>query len=442
MAYIPAPRSASIRMEIRVLEEAPTRRVLELTVPREEVERHLDRVASDLQRRATMPGFRKGRVPRSLIDARFGSSLQQEALEGAVEEAYGRAIEEQKLTPVSHPRIEDVRFGPGEPLTFRATLEVRPTVEAKDYKGLPLVRKVREIPDEEVEQALTRIRDESTQYFPVERPAQENDVVVVDHVRIDEKGRTLKGSRVRDAGLELDRAGLLPEFREALIGAQAGESRTVQVRYPDDFGNAELAGRTARFHVKIKKIQEKKLRDLDDNLAKDVFGLASLDELRSRIRLQMEAEERLRSRRALEEEAVEKLLEKNPVPVPEGLTERLAADALERATAGQTIDPAEREKLAASFREAMGRRVAREWLLEAVARQEELGVAEEELAEDMARMAQARGRTGAEYRALSPAERRERVRDAILDRKVFDLLIESADVKEEKLTESRLVVPA
>ena len=138
-------------MEIRVLEEAPTRRVLELTVAREEVERHLDRVASDLQRRAAMPGFRKGRVPRTLIEARFGSSLQQEALEGAVEEAYGRAVEEQQLTPVSLPRIEDVSYGPGEPLRFRATLEVRPVVEAKEYRGLPLVRKVRDITDEAIE---------------------------------------------------------------------------------------------------------------------------------------------------------------------------------------------------------------------------------------------------------------------------------------------------
>jgi trigger factor len=381
-------------------------------------------------------------VPRRLLEARYGSSLEQEALEGAVEEAYAQAVREQSLEPVSMPSIDGVEFAPGEPLKFRATLEVRPMVEAKDYRGLPLVRKTRDVPDEEVERALAQVKEESTQFLTVERPATETDVVTVDHVRIDEKGRSLKGSRIRDAALDLERPGLLPEFKQALLGAAAGESRTVQVQYPEDFGNAELAGRTARFHVKIKKIQEKKMREMDDNLAKEVFGLETLDELRSRIRLQMEAEERLRSRRELEEEAVTKLLERNPVPVPDGLAERLAADQFERATGGQSIASEQREQLLDSFRQTIRQRVAREWLLEAVARQESIAVTDEELGEEMARLAQTRGRAGADYRALPPAERRARVRDAILDRKVFDFLLDAAEVREEKMAETKLVVPA
>ena len=430
-------------MEIRVLEEAPTRRVLELTVPREEVERHLDRVAGQLQQRATLPGFRKGRVPRRLLEARFGSSLEQEALEGAVEEAYAKAVREQALEPVSMPAIDEVRFAPGEPLRFRATLEVRPTVELKDYKGIALVRRIREVPEEEVDRALSQVREEATSLVTVERPVGENDVVTVDHVRIDEKGRTLKASRVRDAALDLERPGLLPEFKQALVGAQAGDSRTVQVQYPEDFGNAELAGKSARFHVKVKKIQEKKTRELDDNLARDIFGLETLDELRSRIRGQMEAEERLRSRRALEEEAVTELLKKNPVPVPEGFADRLAQESLSRATAGQEVAAEERERLLESFRQAMRQRIAREWLLDAVAQKETIDATEEELSEEMSQLAQARGRAGADYRALPPAERRTRVRDAIVDKKVFDFLLDAADIKEEKISDkSPLVVPA
>jgi trigger factor len=430
-------------MEIRVLEEAPTRRVLELTVPREEVERHLDRVAGQLQQRATLPGFRKGRVPRRLLEARFGSSLEQEALEGAVEEAYAKAVREQALEPVSMPAIDEVRFVPGEPLRFRATLEVRPTVELKDYKGMTLVRRIREVPEEEVERALAQVREEATQLVPVERPVGENDVVTVDHVRIDEKGRTLKASRVRDAALDLERPGLLPEFKQALLGSQAGESRTVQVQYPEDFGNAELAGKSARFHVKVKKIQEKKTRELDDNLARDIFGLETLDELRSRIRGQMEAEERLRSRRALEEEAVAELLKRNPVPVPEGFADRLAQESLSRASAGQEVAAEEREQLLESFRQAMRQRIAREWLLDAVAQKEAIDATEEELSEEMSQLARARGRAGADYRALPPAERRTRVRDAIVDKKVFDFLLDAAEIKEEKITDkSPLVVPA
>lgn len=429
-------------MDVQVREDGPTRRVLELTVPPEEVGRHLDRVADEFQRRATLPGFRRGRVPRSLLEARYGGSLQEEALESAVEEAYEQALREKELTPVGSPRIEDVRYRPGDALRFRVVLEVRAPVEAKDYRGIALVRRVREVPEEEVASALERIREESAVRTAVDRAAEAGDVVAVDHVRIDEKGRTLKGTRVRDAELTLSEPGLLPEFREALIGARAGEGRTLQVRYPEDFSNPDLAGRSARFHLKVKKILEKKLRDLDDNLARELFQLGSLEELRSRIRLQLEGEERLRARRQLEEQLVEELLRRNTVPVPEGLVARLAEDALTRTVGETRIPDEERESLSGRFRQAMERRVAREWLLEAIARQEGIEVAEDELAEELSQIAQARGRAGAEFRALPAAQRRERVRDVLLERKIFDFLLGASEVKEEKAAESRLVVPA
>jgi trigger factor len=429
-------------MEVRILEEGPARRVLELTVPHAEVERHLDRVANELQRRTSMPGFRQGRAPRSLIESRFGSSLQDEAVESAVNEAFGQAAREQQLEPVGPARIEDVRYQPGEPLRFRAVVEVRPKVEAKDYRGIPLTRRVREVTEEDVDRALAGIREDTAQLLAVERPVGPTDVVVVDHVRIDEKGRTLKGSRTRDASLDLANEGLLPAFREGLAGAQAGESRTLQVQYPEDFGNPDLAGKAVRFHVKVKKIQEKKLRELDDNLAKEVFGLESLGDLRARIRLQMESEERLRSRHALEEDLVSDLLRRNPVPVPDGLAERLTEEALARATGGTELTQEQRLELLPRFRESMERRVAREWLLDAIAAQEKLEVGEEELAAEMARIAASRGRSAADFRALAPAERRARVRDALLERRIFDLLIEAASVQEEKIVENRQVVPA
>ncbi len=429
-------------MEVRVLEESPTRRVLELTVPHAEVERHLDRVAADLQRRATVPGFRRGHVPMAMIQARFGGGLQDEAVESAVNEAFAQALREKELEPVIPARVEDVRYEPGEPLRFRAVVEVRPRLEPKDYRGLRLTRRVREVSEEDIDKALGAIREDTAQVLVAERPAQPGDVVIVDHVRIDDRGRTLKGSRVRDAAIELANQGLLPEFREGLLGAQAGESRTLEVKYPENFPNPELAGRTAHFHVKVKKIQEKKLRELDDNLAKEVFGLADLAELRGRVRLQIEGEERLRSRAALEEELVAELLRRNPVPVPEGLAERLTEETMTRATAGAALPEEERLKLLPRMRESVERRIAREWLLDAIAKQEKIEVGEEELAEEMSRLASSRGRAGADFRALAPAERRRRVREALVERKLFDLLVDAADVEEERITESRLVAPA
>jgi trigger factor len=430
-------------MEIRVHEEGPTRRVLDLTLAPDEVQRHLERVATDMQRRAALPGFRRGRVPRSVLEARFGDTIQEEALESAVQEAYGKAIRDHELTPVAPARMENVQYRPGEPLSFRVVLEVRPKVEPGDYRELPLTRRVRDISGEEVERALSSLRDETAQVLVVDRPAEFTDLVVVDHVRIDEKGRTLKGSRTRDAVLALDHPGLLPEFRQGLVGASAGESRTLSVQYPENFGDPELAGRHGRFHVKVKKIQEKKLRELDDNLAKEVFGLPSLEDLRSRLRLQMEGEERLRSRRALEEDLVDELIRRNPVAVPELLVDRLSAEAYQRAVAGGGA-PAPDDDLAlrAGLRQAMERRVQRDWLLEAVSQLEKIDVTDEELSEELRRLAAMRGRAGQEFRTLPRDERVARVRDGILERKIFDFLIDAARVEEEKVSEGRLVVPA
>jgi trigger factor len=430
-------------MEVRVHEEGPTKRVLELTLSPEEVERNLDRVAGEYQRRASIPGFRKGRVPRSILEAQFGGSFQEEAVENAVNDAYGKAIREQGLVPLTPPQVENVHYSKGEPLQFKVTVEVRPAIEARDFREIAIKRKVRDLEESEVDQTLERIRQETARFVDQERESQPGDIVIVDHVRVDEKGRTLKSTRVRDAGLELDNEALLPEFREALTGVRVGESRTVRVEYPEDFSNQDLAGRSASFHIKVKKVQEKKLRDLDDNLAKEVFGLASIDELRSRIRLQMEGEERLRSRREMEETLIDEILRRNEIPIPESLAAKLTEDAIRR----MGDPPAEMSEedhleIQRNYRQAVERRIAREWLLDAIGEQEKIEVPGEEVAEEMAKLTKDKGKTGNEFRALPQEERHRRIHDALLERRIFDFLIDAASVEEEKVTEGRAAVPS
>lgn len=430
-------------MDVRVHEEGPTRRRLDLTLTPEEVEAHLDRVADEFRRRTTLPGFRTGRAPRSVLEARFGGAIQEEAVDNAVNEAYLQAIQDRGLVPVSPPTVENVRYRKGEPLVFKVGIEVRPEIDLRDYRDVPLRRKVREIPDGEVDKALERIQQETARFVDLDRPVEADDVVVVDHVRVDEKGRTLKSTRVRNAPLELSNEGLLPEFRDGLIGAVPGESRTLKVQYPEDFANSDLAGRSARFHIKVRKVQEKKVRELDDNLAKEVFGLAGLEELRSRIRLQMEGEERLRSRRDLEEDLVDELLRRNEVPVPEGLAQRLTDEMIRNMGApSEDMAEEERSELHRRYRGAVERRISREWLLDAIARSESIEVAEDELSLELTKLAKEKGRSGSEFRSLSQSQRRQRVHDAMLERKIFDFLIEAARVEEEKVKEDRLTVPS
>jgi len=432
-------------LNVQVKEASPTRRVLEIEVPAADIEQELDRVVADTARRAALPGFRKGKVPRSMLEQRFGASFEQETLERAIEHACRQAFTEGQILPLMPAEIADLKYQHGGSLTFQATVEVRPPVVAKDYKGVPVTRKTREIDDQDVERELAALEESSTAWIDVERPAQDSDLLVVDHVRLDAKGQSLKSSRRRDVEILLGSEGLLPAFQEGLLGAQVGESRTLKVSYPADFANAELAGKDVQFHVKVRKIREKKARLRDDNWARDIFGVDRLEDLVARIRLNLEGEARLASRREVEDALVEAIVDRNEVPVPERWIEKKTDEELSEMVrrAGQDVPEAELAELKGRVRAALERQVQREFLLDAIAAQENLAVTDPEVGEELGKLLSAGGRVAQEFRALSPEQRRNRVKDVLERRKVFDFLLEHAQVIEEKASnESTLVAGA
>jgi trigger factor len=432
-------------LNVQVKEETPTRRVLDIEVEADEVGAELERVVADYARRIQLPGFRRGKVPRTVLETRFGSNFQQETIERAIENACRRAFTENQIVPLMPAEVEDLKVAPSGPITFRAVVEVRPEVEAKNYKGLPVVRRTRAVGDEDVERELEAVHESTARFDDVERPAQDGDLVIVDYVRIDAKGQPMKNTRRRDYEIRLGSEGLLPAFQEALAGASAGESRTVRVDYPEDFGNADLAGKSVQFHVKVKKIKEKNLPPRDDNWARDVLGADSVDDVRARIRLNLEGEAKLAARREMEEALVESLVDKNPVPVPERWMGRRVAEEIEdlERRGGQAVPESERPNLEARIRESIERQVRREFLIDAIAKQETLEVTDPEVGEEMSQLLQAGGRIAQEFRQLPAERRRERVRDVLERRKVFDFLLEHAQVREEAASNpTTLVVPA
>jgi trigger factor len=425
--------------------DSPTRRVLEIEVSPEEISQELERVVADAGRRAALPGFRKGKVPRSMLEQRFGASFEQETLERSVERACRKAFTDEALAPLAPAEIEDLKYQANGPLTFRAVIEVRPEVTAKDYQGVPVTRRTREVLDADIERELAALEEASTQWIDVERPAADGDALVVDHVRLDAKGQVLKSSRRRDVEIQLGSEGLLPAFQEGLQGAEVGESRTLKVSYPADFANEELAGKDVQFHVKIRKIREKKAVTRDDNWAKERFGVENLTDLTARIRLNLEGEARLASRREVEDALIEAIVDRNDVPVPERWAERRTEDELADLVkrTGQPVPESETADLKARIRAALERQVKREFLLDAIARQENLVVSDGEVGEELGHLLSAGGRVAQEFRALSSEQRRARVRDVLERRKVFDFLLEHAQVSEEKASNDLpMVVPA
>jgi len=429
-------------MNLSVRSTGTWQHTLDIEIPVEEVDRRLEEVARHLQRRASLPGFRKGKVPLDMVRQHYAEAVEQEFLETYVPRFASEAIDEAKLMPVVTPLVRNLSFGPGKPLSFEAVVEVRPEVEAKDYKGLKVARRANPVEDTAVAAVLQQLREDSAVFVDLARPAERGDVVLLDSVRLDANGRRMSGTRAKNRRIELGAPGVAPELDSGLLGAEAGQERTLEIQYPAEYPAEELAGKNARYLVSVRKIQEKKLRELDDNLAKEVFGLPTLEELRSRVRLNLEGDERVRVRREVDAAISAELIRRNPFDLPGGLMQRTLERVIEEAVQGRKVPEDLRKQLEERYRPGVEQSLKREILLDAVARQEKLSVSDEEVAGEIQRMAQSDPRQAARVRArYQAAERRESLRDSLLERKAMDWLIEVAEIVDEAAAPP-LIIPA
>jgi trigger factor len=415
---------------------------LDIDVPVEEVEGRLAEVTRRIQQRASLPGFRRGRVPLEMVRVQFADSVEREFLETWLPRLTGEALQQASLTPAVPPLLRNVRFNPGQPLQFEAVVDVRPEVEARDYRGLPLERHDHPVTDEAVEGVMTQLREESAVFVDLERPAARGDVVLLDSTRLDANGRRLGGTRAKGRRIELGAPGVPPDLENALLGSVAGQERTAEIAYPADHPAPELAGKTMRYVVQVRKIQEKKLRELDDNFAREVFQLPSLGELRNRVRQNLESEEQSRRLRESEGAITDELLKRNAFELPERLVEHMLERVMAEAAGGRELRDDMRAELAQRYRPGVERSLRREILLDAVARQEKMAVSDEEVSAEIQRMAEAEPRQAARVRArYQAAERRDALRESLLERKALNWLIEVADVRQAGAG-SPLIVPA
>ena len=429
-------------MNLSVRNTGPWEHTIDIEVPADEVESRLEEVARQIQRRASLPGFRRGRVPLELVRQHYADAVEQEFLDSFVPRITSDAIDQSRLSPVVPPVIRHLQFTPGQPLRFEAVVEVRPEVEARQYRGLKVTRRAQPVTEPQVEKVLEGLREDAAIFVDVDRAAGRGDVVLLDSSRVDVNGRRLPGTRAKGRRIQLGAPDVMPDIENALLGAQEGQERTFDLTYPQDYAAPDLAGKTVRYLVNVRKIQEKKLRPLDDNFARDVFHLESLDELRSRVRLNLEGEERVRVQRELEGALTDGLLERNPFELPPRLVQWTLDRVIREATEGRRVPEALHKELEARYRPGVERSLRRELLLASVARLEHLEVTDEEVAAEIDRMAQADARQAARVRArYQPAERREALRETLRERRALDWLLDAAEIA-DPAAESPLVVPA
>jgi trigger factor len=428
---------SSVKTSITELPESRVR--VRAEVPAEEVERRVTETARALGRQMRVPGFRKGKVPPPVVIGRLGrEAVLDEALRSALGGWYADAIEEAGIAPVGEPEL-DVGALPdeGEPLSFSIEIGVRPEATLGEYKGLEVGRREPVVPDAAIDDELERMRERFATLETVQRPAAEGDQVVVDYVgSVD--GEPFEGGTGRDQVLELGGGRLIPGFEEQLTGASAGDQRTVEVTFPEDYQATELAGKPAKFDVTVSEVKAKRLPEVDDDFASEAGGFDTLAELREDIASRAKEAEERAIEREFEEAALDAAVAEAEVELPEKLVHARAHELLNEtlsALARQGISKEAYLQIAGKDEETMANEaepsaaqaLKREAVLAAIVNAEGIEPTDEQVREALEPSAERSGSTPEELlEQLRKADRLQQVRDDVANRQALELLVREA----------------
>lgn len=366
-----------------------TQREISVEVPAEVVSRETETVILKFQKHARLPGFRKGKVPATLVRQRFAEDIKSEVVEHLVPRYFRQETEKQGLHPVSQPRVTDLHVHDGEPLRFKAKFEILPEFELQGYTEIKIDKPIVAVAEEEVEKTLNQLREQGATYNAVEgRPIQDGDFAQVAFKGTPQGEPDGQPVTMDDVMVEVGGSNTIPEFTENLRGANVGDERTFVVKYADDFSDERLKGKSFDYWVKVNGVKTKQLPELDDAFAKELAAdLNTIEDVKKRIREGMEAEKTHQAKHAAEEKLVDELLQRNPVEVPESLIEHQIDTRLERglrALAAQGMKAEDMRKmdfgrLRSGQRDAAKREVQVALLLEKIADKEGMQVTDEDV---------------------------------------------------------------
>jgi len=418
-------------MKVQVEELSPVERKLSIEVPPEQVQAELGRAYAQLGRQVRLPGFRPGKIPRRILEQKFRGEVEDDVARRLVERAYLSAISEHHVDAVGTPQLTPVRLDQEKPFAFEARVEVRPKVEAKDYRGLPLKRVQAAVPDAEVNERLEAMRQRAARLEPVEgrTVAETGDFAIVDYVGTI-GGQPFPGSKAEEVTVEVAPGDLLRGNVPELAGTVIGQTRELDHAFAADDPEPARAGKTAHFSFTLKGLKRQQLPALDDDFAREVGGGDTLAELKGKVRNDLEAAAQNRAAQDEREQLVKGLVERNPFELPKAMVERgldAMLDGALRMMARQGLDPSKLNLDFSSLREEMRPKAEAEvrgaLLLQAVAEKEGLSVKPEDLD---ARIAQYATESGAPLhqvrKAFKEPEQRRALEQRVREEKTVEFL--------------------
>jgi trigger factor len=425
-------RSVKVNSE----ELSPTKKRLEVEIPPVLVQEAIESLYRDLNKRVRIKGFRPGRTPRDVLERHYGDYIKEQAISNLIKETYPQAISQESIEPISPPTIDTGNLTLDGPFTYTAVVEVRPRIEVKGYKGLRLTGQKGKVTPKEIAGELERLRQMHAQLKQVEGrdQIQKGDMVLLDLQGLLGQ-KPIRDGKSENYLLEIGSGTMVPGFEEGLIGKKIGTEQEITVDFPPDHPRKDLAGKAVTFRVSIKEIRERVLPPLDDEFAKDVGDYKGLEELKERIKTDLEKAQEYKLKEELRQAAIGQLLQANPVEIPSYLVERRTAELLEdlklrMAAQRQDLPPEEEQKVRGEYEKAAEREVRASFLLEEIGLQESIEATAEEVEKRLQEMARTYQRPLAE---LQPnASLVAAVKRTVAREKIVDFLIDNAEITYKK----------
>ncbi len=415
------------RLTIDLNEGEAWRRTLEVTIPADIVREERRKIARTLSAQVRLPGFRAGKVPESVMERRFGQTLDQEMIDRLVGDAYREALASRGLSPISEGEVEEIEYQRDTDLRFSISFDIAPRVELPRVGGFSVTRPPATVADADVEQVLQRLREQNGAWAPIEEGLPvTGDLVSVSVTRLDAPDEGDEAEEPSSYDLILGEGDAIPDVESAIYTLAVGEEDDFDIAFPDDFPAEERRGQKERLRIRLEQRKSRELPELDDDFARAVGDFDDLESLTARIREDLEKEAADQAEAAVRGELVNAIIEANPFDVPSSMVDRYLDSVLGDTTGADPERVARaREQLEAEARRA----VQRILVIDRVAEMEGLAATDDEIDDRIEEIARLNDRSAAEvYAQFQKSGRLEQLERDITERKVFDYLKQQSTI--------------
>jgi len=409
-----------------------------IEVPPENLKEEYSLLCERYRQKAKVPGFRPGKAPLSVVLRHYRPAIREDFLERAVQNHLLKALEAENLSPLATPKVQDLKYEDGGTLSFTASFEVLPKLEISNYRGLEVEKVHPEVKEEEIEKTLEQMQERLAEFSPIEdRAIQDGDFAVVAY-----KGTYLDESRPdfesKETYIEVGGEGTIEEFTRNLQGAKPGETKTFSVSYPADYPGREMAGKQVRYVVQVQALKSKKIPELNDDFAKNVGDYNSIEELRLKIRQDLQAGKEQAARQEMQEKLLETILDLSLFEVPQALVERQTEARMNEYVRGLIMRGIHPQTLGANWSEVRLKQKQRaehdvrvSLLLDHIADREKLEVSDGEVEEEIVKRAREAKQSVEAFKSrLTKDGGADRIKNRIRNRKTMDLLLSLASFKD------------